>query len=387
MISQQPRRALIATHHLVQYAGTEVFTLELAELLRQRGWEVCISAFLIGYPMAAEFESRGHQLVPLLQDIGTLKHQHFDLLWIQHGPVLHHLLATHGILAKRIIYCSHSHFEPLEAVPSGLPPGIEILAHSEENRAAIARQMEIPSERIGLFRNATSASSWIRPATRPTKLARIALVSNHPPPELLEATQSLRVGRFHVEHFGLGGQETLVTADVLQSFDAIITIGKTVVACAFLNKPIYCYDHFGGPGWLSSSTLDTVAFHNFSGRGFGPKTAQEIATEIRTGFEQALRSIDSMHKYAQQHLNLNCNLDRLLASAPPASITAPWAPSRNEVVLQKVYLRLLQTQEATSMGSLKEIARIKSTWSWQLTKPLRLLHTVWNLCTPFGRAK
>lgn len=387
MTSQQPRRALIATHHLVQYAGTEIFTLELAELLRQRGWDVWVTAFVLGYPMLESFESRNHRIISLLHGIDKIQQIAFDLIWIQHVPVLHHLLATHGLTAERIIYCSHSHFEPLEAVPSGLPAGIEILAHSEENRATIAEQLQISKERIVLFRNASPAAQWSRPASRPNKLERIALVSNHPPRELQDAVQVLRFGSIHIEHYGQGGHETLVTADLLQSFDAVITIGKTAVACTFLKKPVYCYDHFGGPGWLSSSTLGAAAFHNFSGRGFGQKTAEQIATDIRTGFEQALKAIGPLHTYAQQHLNLERNLDHLLASAPPEKTTASWKPGRNEVLQQALYIRTLQNQEAPNKGSLQEIERIKSTWSWQLTKPLRLLATLWKLCTPVSRAK
>jgi hypothetical protein len=49
-------------------------------------------------------------------------------------------------------------------------------------------------------------------------------------------------------------------------FDAVITVGRTVLPAAALGKPIYLCDIHGVEGWLGPDTYAESQLHSFSGR-------------------------------------------------------------------------------------------------------------------------
>lgn len=373
--------ALISTHNLRHLAGTEVFSLELAIEMRTQGWNVWVASFLIGAPMADEFRKSGFRVLDLVREAEILQAAKFDLVWIHHGPVLLQLFGNIGIHTKRAVFCSHSHFEPLEAVPSGVPSCIEVFAHSDENRQEIARQLDWDSKRIGLFPNSAARPYWHgrSPSTARAVLRRLILVSNHPPKEVLAALSMLQKQGISVEFVGAGGHEILVSADVLERYDAIVTIGRTAISGIALQLPVYCYDHFGGPGWIAFDNIERVAWYNFSGRGFGLRSASEIASEIVTGFSSAHKAGSALSAHIRHQRSLPDNVTRILSGCrSDASDTCSWHPTRNELVQHEQYLQLLAPTVKLHRDLQREVDRIKSTFSWQVTKPLRLLAFLWR---------
>ena len=372
----QPRRALIATHHLAGYAGSEVFTLELAAELREMGWEVCVAALLIGEPMMSEFNKRGLRIVDMLTESSVLSNAKFDLAWVHHSPVLYELLLR-KIEAVTLVFCSLSHFEPLEAVPD-CPDSVDLLlAHSIENKNHIVNSTGWSGHQVHVFPNAVPGSYWAhaKAASSPS-LKRMAIISNHPPAELLQAAQALRKDGIEVAHIGAGGLQLLVDADFLCRYDTVVSIGKTVPYCLALKIPVYCYDHFGGPGWLHEGNLDLASQNNFSGRGFPQKTAQAIALEITGGYHESLGRLNRHATLAANTFDLRKNL-ALLLSRPEVSPGKKRADPDTMPALKQhaQYIRLaklMRDREAEVEGLRKEISRVKSTLSWRLASPFRV---------------
>lgn len=308
------KRALIATHNLAEYAGSEIVTLELALELRDMGWDVTVAAFFIGNPIKLEFEKQKVPLIGLLADQPCLRESLFDFVWIHHTPVFYELFLTHKIQALRVVFCSLSHFEPLEAFPVCYSNIDVLLAHSEENKSHIIQKSRISSEEITVFPNGVPAQYYLQHKPHGIiDLRRIAFISNHLPLELLEAKSMLEQMQLKVEHIGQGGNPKLIQADILLSFDAVVSIGKTIPYCLALQIPVYCYDRFGGPGWLGHSSLSVAAYHNFSGRGFDSKTANEICHEILSGYIHAVHETPALGIYARNQLNLRNNLEHLIS--------------------------------------------------------------------------
>jgi len=68
---------------------------------------------------------------------------------------------------------------------------------------------------------------------------------------------------------------------VLENYDLVITIGKTVNYCLALGVPVYCYDWFGGSGYLNPGNFAINKRHNFSGRdSFRKLSGEAIFREI-----------------------------------------------------------------------------------------------------------
>lgn len=375
------RRALVATHHLVGYAGSEVFTLELSTELRDMGWEVLVATLLLGEPMASEFEKQGFQIVDLLSEASAIGNAKFDLAWIHHAPVFYELFMAQGIEASMVVFCSLSHFYPLEAVPEYREKFDLLLANSIENGNHITRSLGLNEGQVVVFPNAVPRNYWGRgKESHNTVLKRIAIISNHPPPEELEAAALLKKNGIEVTHIGTGGTQILMNPDLLLNFDLVITIGKTIPYCFALKVPVYCYDHFGGPGWLNEYNLNLASQNNFSGRGFSKKSPETIADEIVKGYQESLSRLNAHLSSAEKSLKLRENLESLF-SRPKVSFPKQLnAISTKQILMQHTqYVRLvkvLSDREAELGGLYKEILRVKSTFSWRLTSPLRAAYNI-----------
>ena len=57
-----------------------------------------------------------------------------------------------------------------------------------------------------------------------------------------------------------------ITPQLLEPFDAVITVGRTVLLATAMGKPTYLCDIHGTEGWLVRDTYEDSRLHSFSGR-------------------------------------------------------------------------------------------------------------------------
>ncbi|MES2243786.1 MAG: hypothetical protein V4639_13010 [Pseudomonadota bacterium] len=379
MTTAKVGHALIATHNLADYAGSEIFTLELATALRELGWDVLVAALLPGEPITSEFRKQGFRIIDMLTEVSAISNAKFDLVWIHHAPVFQELLFSQKIEATTVIFCSLSHFEPLEAVPPNRQHLDLLLAHSVENRNFITKELGLEEDQVIVFPNAVPRIYWDRfKELHSPKLTRLAIISNHPPAEVLRMAEILQAHGVQVVHFGTGGKRILMSPSLLLNWDATITVGKTVPYCFSLKIPVYCYDHFGGPGWLNEDNFELASQNNFSGRGFAEKTPEIMAREIVDGYQESLRRLETFRTHAATYYNLGENLQRLLSrpriSAPKQSAPADDIQTSKQHAQYIRLAKILRVREAELNARDKEISRVKSTLSWRLTAPFRVAY-------------
>ena len=104
-------------------------------------------------------------------------------------------------------------------------------------------------------------------AEPPANVPNLAVVSNHLIAELagrLEAASERGLCRF--THFGYPDSSVPITPELLMTFDAVITVGRTVLPAAVLGKPVYLCDIHGVEGWLRRDNFAVSQLHSFSGR-------------------------------------------------------------------------------------------------------------------------
>ena len=65
------------------------------------------------------------------------------------------------------------------------------------------------------------------PAHTHTPLQKIAVISNHIPPEILEAVKILQK-KYTVDIFGLQKQPIWITPEIINQYDLIVSIGKSI---------------------------------------------------------------------------------------------------------------------------------------------------------------
>lgn len=119
---------------------------------------------------------------------------------------------------------------------------------------------------------------------------KIAVISNHPPEEVVELVHdiSMKSKKVKIEFIGRwSNNPKLVTAGLLSKYDVVVSIGKTVQYCLVMGIPVYIYDRFGGQGYVTD--YDAAKRRNFSGRDAGKKTTDVIADELLKEYKTAVK--------------------------------------------------------------------------------------------------
>ena len=235
---------LLLTNHLKDYAGSEIQILELYRYFKLKCNKVMVYANVIENPIAAYFDK-----CDLCSDAQQINPCDYEIIWSQHG--VFSLLfdkEENSVFAAKIFSVHLSPFENMELLqlPYMNQIGAYFVANSLETKDRLHR-LGVPMEKIHVSYNC-APSSFLNTSSPPQKLNRLVIISNHPPSAVL------------------------------------LTIGKTVQYALLGNKVVYCYDHFGGMGYLSLKNYEIARYHNFSGRGGERKTADQIASEIINGF-------------------------------------------------------------------------------------------------------
>lgn len=309
------KKAIIGNSRFRDLAGSEVTTLELAEALRERGIEVWIGAFEFGGEVAEAARAAGCHFFDLSGESDASLS--FDLAWVHHAPTYYSLFLQHGARSEKTIFSSLSHFEPLESPPIALAGVDRYLVNSNENADFFQEQYPAYATNLSVFPNAAPRRFWSSVvAKREPDLAnlRFAVVSNHPPEEILRAIGLAQKQGLKLHVFGHDGTATRVTPEVLADFDGVISIGKTVQYCLAMQMPIYCYDHFGGPGWIDPANFDSARKQNFSGRCCRRVlTPEGLVHEWSSGFPRAVKNATDLREIASGFFDLDANLDKVLS--------------------------------------------------------------------------
>lgn len=270
-ISIKDKSILILNSFLKEYTGSEIVTLELAEFFAEQGARVTVSSFCISHPLMDSFNIENVQLINLSNLESNF---HYDIIWAHHFSTIEYSFLEKNISADKVIFSSLSHFTCLETPPLILDKLTHLLVNSIENKNSLV-ELGFNKDDIYLFPNPAPNVFFNQKYQLKENLARIAVVSNHIPNELYKAIDILKSKGIDVFIYGKGFEEVRITESILRKYDAVITIGKTVQYCLALGIPVYCYDRFGGVGWITQSNIKKASDFNFSGRDY-PFKKKEI---------------------------------------------------------------------------------------------------------------
>jgi len=287
---KSPLRFLICTHHFHSWAGSELVALELAEYLASQSHSVDFYCFSFSEDFLTNAIGADSPITTITS-AEEISISNYDVVYAQHQMISRFLSSKENLKSIKtrkpvFIYNHLSPFEPFE-----LPgPFVEeliadiVLCNSIETRSKL---IELNSffKCSQLFENPAPYSFHSNNTNNSQSLQSILIISNHLPEEVLEAIPLLEAKGIKVAVFGRPNNNARITADVIGSADAIVTIGKSVQYAFRAGKRVYCYDKFGGPGWISSENLENSANKNFSGRSNPTvRTANELATDIIHGY-------------------------------------------------------------------------------------------------------
>ena len=310
------KRILITQSALHFLAGSEITTLELATFFKTNGAEVLVFTWFYDDPIKKEFEKRN---LTVITNENDTRFDNLDIAWIHHQVIPKKLLKN--IKEKQntpIFYFFH--MSPLDIVPIEHPYLCD-LENKISNKSFFSSEGTKESL-IQLFPSLKAKSyvlenllpnNFCECTHEPAQLKKILIVSNHPPEEVQTAASILEHQGLSIDRIGQKAKEKLITAEILTQYDLVITIGKTVVYCLGTNVPVYIYDHFGGPGYLSHKNFDKTRYRTFSGREFKKKTPEQIVKEITNNYQNAVKYQQANLESFRNLFSINSQLTNLLS--------------------------------------------------------------------------
>lgn len=321
------QHVLITQSALFSIAGSEVVTFELAEFFSRNGATVTVVCYGFSNDWHDQFATLPSTKLlriddPVLPELIAMNPP--DYAWIHHQVIPEALLRNPG--QATFIFHHMSAFLPQEFpvehhVEAALASLVLFPAQETLDAQRSSGLLErVPRDSLAVFGNPAPERFWVeRPRSR-THLKRILVVTNHLPKDLADALDLLAPTHEVIrrgEQQELGAVSRLISPAELDDADAIISIGKTVQYALASGVPVFCYDHFGGPGWLSETNFEAARAKNFSGRGFTQRGPTEIAQELLSGFPTAVDDSAILHGSIAADFLLRNALERVLASSTP----------------------------------------------------------------------
>ncbi|WP_162541312.1 glycosyltransferase [Aggregatibacter actinomycetemcomitans] len=281
-------------------------TLELAKTFKELDFTVYVSAFEVGQPLIDEFSKSSINIVNIYN---LPDNEDYDIIWAHHFITLEYCLLDKRIKSNKIIFSSLSPYTPLECPPFVLDKISLFLANSLETKDKLV-SMGIKADIISIFPNPVPSYffNFNKNFNSIQRIKKIAIISNHLPQELLIFSQEANKYQLSVDIIGFGFKEILVTPKVLIEYDAVITIGKTAQYCLSLGIPVYCYDIFGGSGWINLDNIKKLSEYNFSGRDSNKKKDYIEITNDILNYKVNFTELSNMVEYS----NINYNMYNLV---------------------------------------------------------------------------
>jgi len=168
-------------------------------------------------------------------------------------------------------------------------------------------------------------TGWAEGSIRPeAPLRRIAIVSNRMTDEL--ESQLVEAGRragIEVTRFGLPRNPQILNESLLEDFDAIISLGRSILDAMRLGRPALIFDIHGADGWVTPENVERCAGESFSGREHAHRPTDD---ELDAWLAQPPTSdqLRTLQKWVGENATLDAalnQLDELFALAAAPSVT------------------------------------------------------------------
>lgn len=304
------KKALMTNLYLAKYTGSEMHTVEMAKLLLQKGYDVTIAVQLKAYPLMQVIDELGEHVRVIECQKEELVDTAYDLIIVQHYPVFDYLCCKYELTCENLAVSKLSVISDYELLPACTADADLILCVSDECAAGVEEQ-GVPKSQIEVFKNSVSSSFFdcYKRGQKKT-LKKIAVISNHIPYEILECKEWMQ-GECQVDLIGAQHTPRYVDEKLLTSYDLVITIGRTVQQCFAAGVPVYVYDYFGGPGYITDANFELAEKNNFSGRGFEHMDALALRKDILENYSSNLQRLDALHQVAAEKYSYEKNFDHI----------------------------------------------------------------------------
>ena len=319
------KRIVITALFMNNFTGSVFVVSEFAMYFAKHGYKVHIFTFYKDKKVIRSMVNHKNIKVINLKKSWFIPRIRASLIIGLHHDVFDMLMKTNRVTGDKIIYFSLSPYDNAEKISEQYHNFTRVYCNSWET--AQVRGKENPKQQLHVFNNSVTPEFLIDYNKKYNKkLKKIAIVSNH--------GIFLPNGDFHkyalssgldVTFFGSqSGNSKKIEPQDLLGFDAIISIGRTVQYALCLGVPIFCYDRFGGPGYITLDNWESMEKMNYSGR-LKPISnkdldkslikhidAKALVNDMIDNYPGVLKEVKQLRKIAIERYDLYKNLDKLM---------------------------------------------------------------------------
>jgi glycosyltransferase involved in cell wall biosynthesis len=315
-MSSPPLRGLITCHDLAVRAGTQLYTRDVAEVLRDLGHSPVVFSPRLG-EVAAELRSRGVAVIDRLDRLG-------EAPAVIHGQ--HHLQAMAAMLrfpSVPALYICHG-WLPWEEAPPSFPSLSWYVAVDSLRRERLVLEHGIPESRVEVIPNFVDLDRFLPRAPLPPRPLRALLLSNQATERTVAAVErACRTSGIALSVAGLAaGRPSERPEDLLRSYDLVFARGRTALEAMAVGAAVILCDVEGCGPLVGSANFSALRDLNFGIGALRPPVEEATlrAAIARYDPEDAARVRDRVRSEAGRKEAVARLIDlyqRLLATGPP----------------------------------------------------------------------
>jgi glycosyltransferase involved in cell wall biosynthesis len=255
---------LIATHHLIDYAGSETYTYTLAQELSRIGHRVIIYSPLLG--TIANKIIATCETIKITDELQKIRNINFDIIHAQHNitaiqarvffPKTPMILNVHGVL-------------PALENPPFINIGLSYYVVVSEEIQKKLIYKGIQTDKIKIIRNFIDTKRFSTKTAINNKLKKVLIISNR----LHKNTKTIitrACKKLSLDYFFIGGIGNCVwnTEHHINNVDLVITLGRGALEAMSCGRNVIVYDYNGGDGMITPESYNEIRQKNFSGRRY-----------------------------------------------------------------------------------------------------------------------
>lgn len=252
---------LLATHHYLEYTGTETYLLTLARELLALGHRPFLYAPYLGGAVARETRRMGVELTDRLDRLAGAP---LDVAHVSHNLVAYQVRRAFPSLP--MVFVSHGVVPFLEQPPAA-DLGISAFVAVSEEVAANLAASGVPRERIRIVRNFVDVERF-RPAGPIGPRPRRLLVLSYRMEKDIEARlrRAASSAGIRVSRIGRGRRLARDVRPHLHRADVCVTGGRGALEAMACGRAVIVHDYRHGDGMITPENVMELAGCNFSGR-------------------------------------------------------------------------------------------------------------------------
>lgn len=271
-------RILITTHQLAAFAGSEIYTFELAKGLKRAGHTVTVySRYVDAFEYL--FQAEGIELV---SDLSLLADRQFDVAHVQHN--INAMEVRLAFPRLPIFFLSHSDKTFLERIPS-IDVNITLFGAVSQRVKICLTKQGVKKSKISIVNNIVDDTQFFPQQPIHEKPEHALIISNRMDEKTAKVIARACAKR-GIKLTGVGKSfrpiSSLDIPKAINQADIVFTIGRGVIETMMCGRVPFVFDYAGGDGLITKRNYTKSAEHHFNGQ-YKHKhfTVNEVIKELK----------------------------------------------------------------------------------------------------------